>query len=178
MKGLAQQRGAIREGKKIAHPYQKIPGSQEKAPPKRDLWKEILPQWQSALKWGLREVQPGSTPSGHTAELPSPVLPGLTGSFPQVLNQWFRLWLNSYHTPFIPCKDHLSLFSFLVFLLKCIFCNHNANFKCPIQQKKQIAKQKKEKKSYPHRGYFHLDWISNKLPQSWKSTQNHITFSG
>ena len=40
-------------------------------------------QQQSALKWDLREVQPGSTPSGHTAELPSPVLPGLTGPFPR-----------------------------------------------------------------------------------------------
>jgi len=43
-------------------------------------------------------VQPGSIPSSHTAELPSPVLPELTGSFPQVLNQCFRLGLNSYHT--------------------------------------------------------------------------------
>ena len=43
------------------------------------LQKESLPQWQSALKWGgLGEVQPGSTPSCHTAELPSPVLPQLT----------------------------------------------------------------------------------------------------
>ena len=31
-------------------------------------------------------MQPGSTPSGHTTEWPSPVLPGLTGSFPQVLS--------------------------------------------------------------------------------------------
>jgi len=31
------------------------------------------------------------------------VLPGLTGSFPQVLNQWFRLGLSSYHTV-IFCK--------------------------------------------------------------------------
>jgi len=38
----------------------------------------------------VSEVEPGSTPSNHTGELPSPVLPGLTGSFPQVLNQWFR----------------------------------------------------------------------------------------
>jgi len=66
-------------------------------PQGRDVQKENLPGWQSALKWVLREVQPGSTPPGHTAELPSPVLPGLTGSFPQVLNQWFRPWLNSYH---------------------------------------------------------------------------------
>jgi len=69
-----------------------------KTPQGRDLQPEILPQWQSALKWGLREVQPGSTPSSHTDELPSPVLPGLTVSFSQVLHQWFRPWLNSPHT--------------------------------------------------------------------------------
>jgi len=55
------------------------------------LQEEILPQWQSALKWGLGEVQPGSTPSDHTAELPSPVLPGLTQCPPQVINQSSRL---------------------------------------------------------------------------------------
>ena len=70
-----------------------------KTPQGRNLQPECLPQWQSALKWGLTEVQPGSMPSSHTAELPSPVLPGLTRSFSQVLNQWFRLWLNSSHTP-------------------------------------------------------------------------------
>ena len=43
-------------------------------------------------------MQPGCTPSCPTAELPSPVLPGLTRSFPQVLYQWFRPRLNSYHT--------------------------------------------------------------------------------
>ena len=74
---------------------ERLPG---KTPQGKDLQPDILPQWQSVLKWGLREVQPGSTPSGHTAELPSPVLPGLTRSFPQVLNQWFRPWLNSSHT--------------------------------------------------------------------------------
>ena len=57
-----------------------------------------IPRGGSALKWGLREVQPGSTPYSHTAELPSPVLLGLTGSFLQVLNQCFRLGLNSSHT--------------------------------------------------------------------------------
>jgi len=62
----------------------------ENAHLRSDLWKEILPQWQSALKWGLGEVEPGSTPSGHTGELSSPVLPGLSWSFPHVLNQWFR----------------------------------------------------------------------------------------
>jgi len=49
-KGLTQQRSATKEGKKIAHPYQKIPASQQKAPPKRDPQKETLPQGQSALK--------------------------------------------------------------------------------------------------------------------------------
>jgi len=56
-----------------------------------NLQKEILPQWQSALLWGPGEVQPGSTPSGHTGELPSPVLPRLTQFFLQVINQRFRL---------------------------------------------------------------------------------------
>ena len=76
-----------------------------KTPQGKDLQPEILPQWQSALKWG-----PRSNPSGHTGELPSPVLPGLSQSFPQVLNQWFRPWLNSSHTmasdifeAFYPC---------------------------------------------------------------------------
>jgi len=40
-------------------------------------------QWQSALQWGLREVQPGSTPSCLTAELPPPVLQGWPGPFPR-----------------------------------------------------------------------------------------------
>jgi len=39
-----------KEGKKIAYPYQKTPGSQGKASLKRDLQKEILPKEQSALK--------------------------------------------------------------------------------------------------------------------------------
>ena len=42
-------------------------------------------------------MQPGCSPSSHTAELPSPVLPGLTQCSPQVINQWFRPWLNSSH---------------------------------------------------------------------------------
>ena len=48
--GLAQKKGVRKEGKKIAHPLQEISGSQGKALPRRDLQKEILPQWQSALK--------------------------------------------------------------------------------------------------------------------------------
>ena len=67
-----------------------------------NLQKEILPQQQSALKWSLGEVQPGSTPSGHTAELPSPVLPRLTQCSPQVIYQWFRPSFNSSHT----CSEH------------------------------------------------------------------------
>ena len=30
---------------------------------------EILPLWESALKWGLGRVEPGSTPSGHSGEI-------------------------------------------------------------------------------------------------------------
>ena len=61
-----------------------------KTPQKRDLLKKILPWWQSALKRGLGEVQPSSTPFGHTGELPSAVLLWLTQCFPQVINQWFQ----------------------------------------------------------------------------------------
>jgi len=57
---------------------------------RNNLQEEILPQWQSAFKWGLGEVEPGSTPSGHTDELPSPVLLWLTRCLPQVVNQRFR----------------------------------------------------------------------------------------
>ena len=70
----------------------------EKTPQGRDLQPETLPQWQSVFKWDPREAQPGSTPSYHTGELSSPVLPGLTRPFPQVLIQWFRPGLSSYHT--------------------------------------------------------------------------------
>jgi len=55
-----------------------------KTPQGSDLQPEILPQWQSALKWGLRGVEPGSTHSGSTGELPSSVLPGLAGSLLQL----------------------------------------------------------------------------------------------
>ena len=82
-----------------------------KASPKRDLQEKNLPPWQPALKWDLREVQPGSSPSYHTAELPSPVLSGLTGSFPQVFNQWFRLWLNNSHTPSLTPIGLMSLYN-------------------------------------------------------------------
>lgn len=44
-------------------------------------------------------MQPGSTLSCHTGELSSPVPSGLTGFFLQVINQGFRLSLNSSHTP-------------------------------------------------------------------------------
>ena len=46
-------------------------------------------------------------PFRHTAELPSPVLPGLSSSFLQVLNQCFRLGLNRSHAY---VKDFLFLF--------------------------------------------------------------------
>jgi len=81
-KGRKEDYLPISEGSRLAG---------ESSTKEEDLQKEIFPQWQSALKWGLREVQPDSPSSSCTAELPSPVLPGLTRSFPQVLNQWFRL---------------------------------------------------------------------------------------
>ena len=68
---------------KECSPISKDLGLWGKTPQGRDLPPETLPQWQSALKWDLREVQPGSTSSGHTDELPSSVLPGLTGPFPR-----------------------------------------------------------------------------------------------
>ncbi len=56
-----------------------------------NLQKEILLQWPSALKWGVGEVEAGSTPSSHTGELLSTVLPQLTQCLPQVIGQRFRL---------------------------------------------------------------------------------------
>ena len=52
-------------------------------PQGRDFQPKALPEWQSALKWGIRQVEPGSIPSSHTGELPSPVLPGWLGPFPR-----------------------------------------------------------------------------------------------
>ena len=50
----AQTKGTIvLKRKKIAHAYQKILGLQNTSPTRKHL-KEILPPWQSALKWGLR----------------------------------------------------------------------------------------------------------------------------
>ena len=46
-------------------------------------------------------------PFRHTAELPSPVLPGLSSSFLQVLHQCFRLGLNRSHAYM---KDFLFFF--------------------------------------------------------------------
>jgi len=64
-------------------------GSQENST-RSNLQGETLPQWQSALKWGLGEVEPGYTPSDHTAELHSPVLLQLIQCLPQLINQRFR----------------------------------------------------------------------------------------
>lgn len=36
---------------------------------RKDLQLEILPPWESALKWGLGGVQQGSTSSGHSGEI-------------------------------------------------------------------------------------------------------------
>jgi len=62
---------------------------------------------QSPLKWGLGEVEPGSIPSSHTGELPSPVLLRLTRCLTQVVNQRFRPKFNSSHT-FAKTKCHLT----------------------------------------------------------------------
>ena len=70
-KGLAQMEWCYK-GKVLTHLW--ILRFAEKTPQGKDLQPEILTQWHSTLKWALREVQPGSTPSGHTDELPSPVL--------------------------------------------------------------------------------------------------------
>jgi len=63
-------------------------GSHEKF--QDELCPEKDPASVAALKWGLGEGKPGSTPSHHTGELPSPVLPQLTQCSPQVVNQRFR----------------------------------------------------------------------------------------
>ena len=50
-----------------AYPRLAVKKLQKEQSPER-----VLPQWQSALKWGLGGVEPGSS---HTGELPSLVLP-------------------------------------------------------------------------------------------------------
>ena len=100
MEGPAQEKGATKEGKKIAYLYQKSWGLQGKASSKRDLQKETLPQWQSALKWGLREVQL-APPRSHSL-IAFTCAPRADGSFPQVLHQWFKLWPNG--SPYSPEK--------------------------------------------------------------------------
>ena len=54
-----------------------------------ELQKESLPQWQSALRWGLGEVEPGSTPSSHTGELPDSALASGDQSVVQAVTQQF-----------------------------------------------------------------------------------------
>ena len=51
---------------------------------------ENLPPWESAFKWGLGGVEPGSTPSGHSGEI--------AFTCAHVVNQRFRPWFNSSHT--------------------------------------------------------------------------------
>jgi len=65
-----------------------VPGSQKKDS-KRSRKKSFFGGSQP-LNGGLGEVEPGSTPSDHTGELPSPVLPWLNQCLPQVINQSFR----------------------------------------------------------------------------------------
>ena len=46
----------------------RVLGSQ-KGSKRSDLQIKILSPWESALRWGLGEVQPASTPSGHSGEI-------------------------------------------------------------------------------------------------------------
>ena len=45
------------------------PGLAEGLQEEGSLHLEILPPWESALKWGLGGVEPGSIPSGHSGEI-------------------------------------------------------------------------------------------------------------
>jgi len=100
-------------------------------------------------------VQPGSTPSHHTAELPSPVLPGLTGSLPQVLNQWFRPSLNSLSAEGnVGINYWLSWFSKLVWKFFLSIC---------------FAIKKCSKKNYLYKLIFYL-WTNIKLIFFWPSS--------
>jgi len=61
-----------------------------------DLQREILLPWESALKWGLGEVEPGSIPSGHSSETAftcapaaDSVLASCGQSEVQAMIQWF-----------------------------------------------------------------------------------------
>ena len=56
-----QRRNEIKE---LTH----VLGSQ-KGSKRSDLQLETLPPWESALKWGLGGVEPGSSPSGHSGEI-------------------------------------------------------------------------------------------------------------
>ena len=109
--GPAQYKGAIKEGKKSAHLYQKSPSSQGKASPKRDLQKEILPQSQAALKWGLREAPPLLVTQQNCLHLCSQ---GWPGPFPgaesvvQALTQ--QLPYNTHSKYYVPIGCWYSLF--------------------------------------------------------------------
>ena len=75
------------EEKKTKTNQNKQTNKQKKNSKRSNLQKEILTYWQSALKWGLGEVEPGSTPSCHTGELPSSVLLWLSKCLPQVISR-------------------------------------------------------------------------------------------
>jgi len=52
------------ENKELTHVLGSWKGSK-----RSDLQVEILPPWESALKWRLGGVEPGFTPSGHSGEI-------------------------------------------------------------------------------------------------------------
>jgi len=91
----------MKERKKIAYLYQMIPGLEGKASPRRDLQKEILPQRQSALKWGLRGAARLHPFWSHNwmAFTCAPRADWVLSPH----DQWFRPWLNSYHTGINQC---------------------------------------------------------------------------
>jgi len=67
-----------------------------------DLQIEILPPWESALKWGLGGVQPGSTPSGHSGEIAFTCAPAADSVLASGGQSRFRPGFNCSH------KDTLS----------------------------------------------------------------------
>jgi len=111
------------------------------------LQRKTLPQGQSALKWGLGEEQPGSTPSGHTGELSSPVLPQLTQCLPHVVYHRFRPWFNCSHASYFCCwsfalqLNHLeSRTTWVGFKLFYPFCNAGGkNSDCLLYKSEQFA---------------------------------------
>lgn len=65
------------------------------------------------LKWRWGEVDPGSTPLGHSGALLEPELPGLAMSSHLVLSHWFILWPGS-STTHNMCAIELASFLYII----------------------------------------------------------------